>query len=110
MTSAELAAANPALPPYISHVRMAAAGRFVAFGIAATALSWYGVREGQRWAWSTSTVAFVVGTGIGVPMHYTGGYHVDSASHLGPAYAILVVFLAGAALAGYGLLAAGQPR
>lgn len=108
MTAAELAAVNPALPPYIGHLRMAAAGMFVAFGIAAAALAWYGVRRGQRWAWTTTLVSFVLGTAIGVPMHYSGAFHVDYASHLGPAYAILALFLVGAALSGYGLRRAGR--
>lgn len=110
MTTAELAAVNPALLPYVSHVRMAAAGMFVAFGIAATAIAWYGVRGGQRWAWAASVAAYVVGFVVGVPMHYSGAFHVDHASHLGPSSAMLVVFIVGAVLSGYGLRGAGRPR
>lgn len=102
-TTAELAAFNPALPHYIAHVRMAAAGMFVALGITGVALAWYGVREGRRWAWAASVGALVVGTLVGVPMHYSGAFHVDQVRHLGPPYVLLVSFVAGAIVAFRGL-------
>lgn len=68
-TTAELAAFNPALPHYIMHIRMAAAGMFIALGILGVAVAWYGVRRGQRWALAAAVVALIVGTGVGVPMH-----------------------------------------
>ena len=98
-TTAELAAFNPALPHYIAHVRMAVAGMFVGLAVLGVATAWYGVRRGQRWAWTASVVALVVGTAVGVPMHYSGAFHVDQVRHLGPAYASLALFVAGAALA-----------
>lgn len=106
MTTAELAAVSPALPPYIAHIRMAAAGLFVAVGIAGAALAWYGVRDGRRWAWSAAVLAYIAGGVIGIPMHYSGAFHVDHATHLGPAYAVLALFFLGAAVAFYGLRAA----
>lgn len=103
MTTAELAAFNSVLPAYIVHIRMAAAGMFVALGITGSGLAWYGVRRGQRWAWSVSVLAFVAGVTIGLPMHYVGGFHVDQLRHLGPPYAILALFVVGAGMAFTGL-------
>lgn len=102
-TTAELAAFNPALPHYIVHIRMAAAGMFIAVGILGFAVSWYGVRHGERWALGAAVVALIVGTGVGVPMHYSGAFHVDQVRHLGPAYASLALFVLGAIVAFHGL-------
>lgn len=102
-TTAELAAFNSLLPAYIVHLRMAAAGMFVALGIAGAGLAWYGVRRGQRWAWSVSVLAFLAGLVIGLPMHYVGGFHVDQIRHLGPPYVILALFVVGAVVAYAGL-------
>jgi hypothetical protein len=109
MTTAELAAFNPALPHYIAHVRMAAAGMFVALGILGLAVTWYGVRRGERWAWTATVSAFVVGTLIGLPMHYSGAFHVEQLQHLGPPYAILTLFVVGAAVASLGLGKSTEP-
>lgn len=103
MTTAELAAVNPALPDYIAHVRMAAAGMFVALGVLGVTVSWYGVRRGQRWAWAAAVVALLVGVAVGVPMHYAGSFHVDQVRHLGPSYLALGVFAVGALLSYRGL-------
>lgn len=109
MTSAELASFNPVLPAYIVHIRLAAAGMFVALGIAGTGLAWYGVRRGYRWAWSVSVLAFVAGVVIGLPMHYVGGFGVDQVRHLGPPYVILALFLLGATIAYAGLGSVSGP-
>lgn len=109
MTTAELAAFNPVLPAYILHIRMAAAGMFVALGVAGAGLGWYGVRRGHRWAWSVSVLAFVGGVTIGLPMHYVGGFHVDQVRHLGPPYVILALFIVGAAIAAVGLRSDTHP-
>ena len=82
---------------------MTVAGMFVAVGIAGAALAWYGVRSGHRWAWTASVAAFVVGTLVGLPMHYSGAFHVDGVRHLGPAYVILLLFVVGAVAAFLGL-------
>lgn len=100
---------NKALPAYISHIRKAAAGLFVALGIAGLDLAWYGVRPGRLWAWSAAVVADIAGTGIGIPMHYSGAFHVDHVSHLGTAYAVLALFFLGAAVAFYGLRTTAEP-
>jgi hypothetical protein len=102
-SAADLAAFNPALPHYIAHIRMATAGMFVGLGLLGAAVAWYGVRRGERWAWAASTVALVVGTAIGVPMHYGGAFHVDGVRHLGPAFVALALFAVGAVVAYPGL-------
>lgn len=107
-TTTELAAFNPLLPASIVHLRMAAAGLFVALGIAGAGLAWYGVRRGQRWVWWVSMLAFVAGLVIGLPMHYVGGFHVDQVRHLGRPYVILAWFVVGAAVAYAGLRSAAS--
>lgn len=102
-SAADLAAFDPALPHYVAHLRMAAAGLFVGLGLLGAAVAWYGVRRGERWAWAASTVALVVATAVGVPMHYTGAFHVDTLRHLGPAVAALALFGVGAVVAYPGL-------
>lgn len=102
-TTAELAAFNPALPHYIAHIRMAAAGMFVALGILGLAVTWYGIRRGQRWAWAAAVAALIVGTLIGLPLHYSGAFHVDQVRHLGPPYVLLALFVVGAVVAFRGL-------
>lgn len=102
-TSAELAAVNPTLPHYIVHVRIAAAGTFVALGILGLAVTWYGVQPGEWWAWTATVSAFVVGTLISLPMHYFGAFHVDQLKHLGPSSVILALVVVGAAVASLGL-------
>lgn len=108
-TTAEIAAFNPALPTYIAHIRLAAAGMFIALGILGFAVAWYGVQQGDRWAWTAAVVALVVGTGVGVPMHYSGAFHVDQVRHLGPAFATLALFLVGAVVAYRGLETGTEP-
>lgn len=102
-SAADLAAFNPALPHYIAHLRMAAAGTFVGLGLLGAAVAWYGVRRGERWAWAASVLALVVGTAVGVPMHYGGAFHVDGVRHLGPAFVALALFAVGAVVSYPGL-------
>ena len=51
VTRANLNAINPAIVHYIGHLHVATAGFIAATGIAVAALSWYGVRRGEWWAW-----------------------------------------------------------
>ena len=107
VTTAELSAFNAGLPHYIVHLRMTIAGLFVAVGLAGSALAWYGVRRGRRWAWTASVLAFVAGAAFALPLHYTAPFAIDQALHLGPTYAIVAVFVVGAVLAWRGLAADG---
>ncbi len=103
LTLADLEAIDPALAYYVTHLHVATAAFIISTGIAIAALSWYGVRTGQRWAWATAVVAAVVGLALALPMHYFGGFSHDWVTHLGPIYLATVVFVAGAALAYRGL-------
>jgi len=100
-TPAEL---DPTVAYYISHLHVATAGFIIATGIAVTALSWFGVRSRQRWAWATAIAAAVTGLVIALPMHYRGGFAHDWVAHLGPIYLAVVVFVVGVVLAARGLM------
>lgn len=99
VTRADLAAVDPAVVHYIDHLHVATAGFIIATGIAVTALSWYGVRSGQLWAWATAIAAAVVGLAIALPMHYANLFTHDWVTHLGPIYLATIVFVVGAGLA-----------
>nr|WP_218836338.1 hypothetical protein [Halobaculum salinum] len=104
ITSAELNAIDPAIMYYITHLHVATAAFIISTGIAVTALAWYGVRRGLRWAWATAVAAAVVGLALALPMHYTAdAFAHDWVTHLGPIYLATIVFVVGAALAFKGL-------
>ena len=94
---------DPTVAYYISHLHVATAGFIIATGIAVTALSWFGVRSRQQWAWATAIVVAVTGLAIALPMHYLGGFAHDWVTHLGPIYLAVVVFVVGVVLAARGL-------
>lgn len=100
LTPADL---NPTVAYYISHLHVATAGFIISTGIAVAALSWFGVRSRQRWAWATAVVAAVTGLAIALPMHYTGGFAHDWVTHLAPIYLATAVFVVGMLLAYKGL-------
>lgn len=99
LTRAEMAAANPETAYYLTHLHVATAVFIVATGFAVAALSWYGVRTRQLWAWTTAVVAPVFALGFVIPMHYVDGFHHHWETHLGPIYLATLVFVAGAAIA-----------
>jgi len=70
ITQQQLNELNPAIPAYIMHLHLAAAGFIAATAIALGGLAWYGVRNGSWWAWITSIVAPVVGLAVALPMHW----------------------------------------
>jgi hypothetical protein len=90
---------NPAVMHYIGHLHVATAGFIAATGIAVAALSWYGVRRGELWAWIAAVVSPVVGLAVALPYHYTGTFEHNWVAHLGPIYLATAVFVAGALLA-----------
>jgi hypothetical protein len=94
---AEIRAFSPDLYEYISHLHIAVAGFIAATGLAAAALSWFGVRRGQWWAYVTAVAAPVLGLAVALPAHYP--YHLDTLGHLGLIYLATAVFVVGAALA-----------
>src|SRR6266542_2173776 len=99
VTKAQLNALNPAVVYYIGHLHVATAGFIAATGIAVAALSWYGVRRGDWWAWIAAVVSAVVGLAIALPYHYTGTFEFNWVAHLGPIYVATLVFVVGALLA-----------
>lgn len=92
---------SPDLYHYISHVQIAAGGFIAAVGLAVTALSWFGVRAAQGWAWVAAVVVPVVGLAIALPAHYPWGF--DTIGHLGLVYADTILLVVGAAIAGAAL-------
>ncbi|MGX1159882.1 hypothetical protein RKD54_000791 [Pseudarthrobacter sp. SLBN-100] len=51
-SKAEVEAFSPQLYHYISHLHIALSGFITATGLAIAGLSWYGVRRGERWAFT----------------------------------------------------------
>lgn len=92
---------SPSLYRYISHLQVNIAAFIVGNGIMLTALAWFGVRRGQRWALWTALAAYMVGLAIGLPIHYA--YGLATLVHVGPFYVVtaLVVIGSGLALSGY---------
>ncbi len=105
VTRADLNALNPAIVYYIGHLHVATAGFIAATGIAVAALAWYGVRQGEWWAWVTAVVAPVVGLVVALPMHYLNLFSYSHVTHLGPIYLGTLVFVIGALMALRGLMA-----
>jgi hypothetical protein len=99
VTRDNLNAVNPAIMHYIGHLHVAIAGFIAATGIAVAALSWWGVRRGEWWAWIAAVVSPVVGLAVALPYHYTGTFQHNWVTHLGPIYVATIVFVVGALLA-----------
>ena len=99
VTPDNLNALNPAVMHYIMHLHVATAGFIAATGTAVAALSWYGVRRGEWWAWIAAVVSPVVGLAVALPYHYMGMFGYDWVTHLGPIYVATFVFVVGALLA-----------
>lgn len=88
---------SPDLLHYISHLHIALSAFIAAAGIAVAALSWYGVRRGEWWAWVTAVVVPVFALAVALPAHYPWGF--DTIGHLGLIYADTVLFVIGAIMA-----------
>jgi len=97
-TTAEgLQRANPQLYHYISHLQVALAGFIIGLGIAVSALAWFGIRNGVRWALWSAFLAPVVAVAIALPLHYPYGF--DTIGHLGLIYLDGLTLLVGTVLA-----------
>jgi hypothetical protein len=94
----DVEAFSPQLYHYISHLHIALGGFIAATGLAIAGLSWYGVRRGERWAFTTAIIVPVVGLAVAVPAHYPWG--LATLGHLGPVYLGVLIFLAGVVAAG----------
>jgi len=102
----EIEAFSPSLYDYISHLHIAVSGFIAATGLAVAALSWFGVRRGQVWAWVAAVAAPMLGLAVALPAHYPYGF--ATIGHLGLIYLATAIFVAGAALAGKALLDARE--
>jgi hypothetical protein len=98
---AEVQAFSPQLYHYISHLHIALSGFIAATGLAIAALSWFGVRRGQRWAFAATVTITAVSLAVSLPAHYPWG--LATLLHLGPVYVAVLIFLAGAATAYSGM-------
>jgi hypothetical protein len=98
----EIEAFSPSLYHYISHLHIAVSGFIAATGLAVAALSWFGVRRRQMWAWVAAVAAPVLGLAVALPAHYPWGF--DTIGHLGLIYLATAIFVVGAALSGKALL------
>ncbi len=97
----EIEAFSPSLYDYISHLHIAVSGFIAATGLAAAALSWFGVRRGYMWAWVAAVATPVLGLAVALPAHYPYGF--DTIGHLGLIYLATAIFVAGALLSLKGL-------
>lgn len=98
VTRADLDAFEPGVLHYIGHLHVATSAFIISTGIAVTALSWFGVRRGESWAWNAAVASAVIGLLIALPMHWLDLFAHDWLVHLGPVYLAALVFLAGAGL------------
>jgi hypothetical protein len=107
VSRAEIEAFNPSLFEYVSHLHIALSGFIAATGIAVAALSWYGVRRGELWAWVTAVATPVIALAVALPAHYPN--HFDTLGHLGLIYLATGILVVGALLALPGVLAGRGP-
>lgn len=103
VTRPELAASHPEVLSYINHLHVNLAALFLAVGIALVVLAWYGIRRGERWAWTTSIVLPVVFFAFSLPVHQTVEFDFHTLLHMGPAGIGAPVLIAGIVLAHRGL-------
>lgn len=92
----QIAALDPRLYDYISHLQVALAGLLMAFGAAVIALAWFGIRAGHAWALWTAFSAEMIALVVGLPLHFV--YGISTLGHLGPVYLAIVLTLAGTLL------------
>ena len=88
---------SPSLFHYVSHLQIALSGFIAAAGVGVAALSWYGVRRGEMWAFVTAVVVPVLALGVALPAHYPWG--LATLGHLGLIYLAVAVFVVGAVIA-----------
>ena len=88
-----LQAQNPTLYRFVSHLQMNLAAFIMAYGLVLTALAWFGIRRGERWALWTAMASFVLALLVALPIHYV--YGLAAIGHVGPFYLVIVAFLVG---------------
>jgi len=92
---------SPSLYNYISHLHVAVSGFIAATGLAVAGLTWYGVRNGQKWAFVFAVATPVLGLAVALPLHYV--YGIATIGHLGLIYLATAIFVLGAAIVFVGL-------
>jgi cytochrome c oxidase subunit IV len=92
---------SPGLYRYISHLQVNIAAFIIGNGMMLTALAWFGVRRGARWALWTALLAYMAGLVVGLPIHYA--YGLATLVHVGPFYLVTALVLIGSGLAYSGL-------
>ena len=100
-TPGQIAAFNPRLYNYISHLHVAVAGLIIGLGVAIIALAWFGIRAGQRWALWSALAAPAVALAIVLPIHHV--YGLATPGHVGPVYLAMALLVVGALLARRGV-------
>jgi hypothetical protein len=98
----EIKAFDADLYHYISHLHIAVSGFLASTGLALAALSWFGVRRRQLWAWVTAVAAPVLALAVALPAHYPWGF--ATIGHLGLIYLATAIFVVGVVLSGKVLL------
>lgn len=93
----EIQAFSPDLYEYVSHLHIAVAAFIAATGLATASLAWFGVRQGETWAYITALAVPVVGLAVALPAHFP--YGLATIGHLGLIYLATAIFVVGAALA-----------
>jgi hypothetical protein len=97
ITPAEIAAFDPNLYDYISHLQVALSGFIIALGAAIVAIAWFGIRSRQSWALWTACVVTLLALAIALPLHFSYGF--AALGHVGPAYVVIALILVGTFLA-----------
>ena len=92
---AEILQFSPQLFHYVGHLHIALSGFIAGTGLAVMALSWFGVRRGELWAWVAAVAAPVLALAVALPAHYPNNF--DTLGHLGLIYLAVVIFVVGAA-------------
>jgi hypothetical protein len=100
----EIQSFSPSLYHYVSHLHIAVSGFIAATGLAVLFLVGYGVRRGALWAWVGAVAAPVLGLAVALPAHYPNDF--DTLGHLGLIYLAVLIYVAGALPALWGILAA----
>ena len=102
---AELAATNPEMLHYMDHLHIGLGGLLAALGIAIVALAWYGIREGNQWALSTTLVIAVIALVTNFVVHFDPGFGYDWLVHIAPSILMTVLVIGGVGWAYQGLRA-----
>lgn len=100
-TPAQIQGFSPDLYQYISHLQVAVSGFIIALGVVVTALAWYGIRKGERWALMAAFLGPVIAVGVAVPLHFP--YGIATVGHLGLIYLDALILVVGTVLAYAGL-------